>query len=69
MTQCSTVITPTVGKPFVPDSSGKGMRTSGTAAMVVGLDGGAPDHADIRGTGIGFDLNNLAHHPAAGMRE
>jgi hypothetical protein len=67
MTQCSTVTTPTVGKPFVPDSSGKGMCTPGTAAMVVGLDGGAPDYTDIWGTGIGFDLNNLGD-PDGGVR-
>ncbi len=58
MAQCSTVTTPTVSAWFVPDSNGKGMCTSGTAAMVVGLDGGAPDYTDIWGAGIGFDLNN-----------
>jgi hypothetical protein len=58
MTQCSTVTTPTVSAWFIPDSNGKGMCTSGTAAKVVGLDGGAPDFADIWGAGIGFDLNN-----------
>src|SRR5450432_607494 len=56
--QCSTVTTPTVGAPFMPASNGRGMCTSGTAAMVVGLDGGAPDYPDIWGAGIGFDLNN-----------
>jgi hypothetical protein len=49
MAQCSTVSTPTVSAWFVPDSKGKGMCTSGTAATVVGLDGGAPDYSDIWG--------------------
>ena len=57
-TQCSTVTTPTVGARFIPDSGGKGMCTSGTAAMVVGLDGGSPDYGNIWGAGIGFDLDN-----------
>jgi hypothetical protein len=57
-TQCSMVTTPTTGASFMPDSNGKGMCTSGTAAMVVGLAGGAPDYTDIWGAGIGFDLTN-----------
>ena len=55
--QCSKVTTPTVGAPFMPDSNGKGMCTSGTAATVIGLNGGSPDYVNIWGAGIGFDLN------------
>jgi hypothetical protein len=56
--QCSMVTTPTVSAWFIPDSNGKGMCTSGTAAMVVGVNGGSQDFVDIWGAGIGFDFNN-----------
>jgi hypothetical protein len=55
--QCSTVTTPTVGAPFMPDSNGKGVCTSGAAATVIGLNGGSPDFVNIWGAGIGFDLD------------
>jgi hypothetical protein len=49
--QCSTVTAPVPGQPF-PGMNGL-MCTEGTAAKAVGTAGSA-----IRGTGIGFDLNN-----------
>jgi hypothetical protein len=61
---CSNVTSPTPGKPFAPDPSGRGMCTSGVAAAVlVGSDGVAA-YSAIWGNDIGFNLNTPA--PADG---
>jgi hypothetical protein len=56
--QCSSIATPTPGKPFVPNPTGTGMCTSGIAAEVLAGDGGAPAYSAIWGNMIGFDLHD-----------
>jgi hypothetical protein len=56
--QCSSIVTPTPGKPFVPNPTGTGMCTSGTAAQVLAGDGGEPAYSVIWGSIIGFDLQD-----------
>jgi hypothetical protein len=56
--QCSSIATPTPGKPFTPNSTGTGMCTSGVAAQVLAGDGGTPAYSSIWGDIIGFNLND-----------
>jgi hypothetical protein len=46
---CSSIVTPTPGQPFVPDSTGRGMCTRGVGAEVLPGDGGAYAYAAIFG--------------------
>jgi hypothetical protein len=58
--ECSSITSPTPGKPFAPDPGGRGMCTSGVAAAVLlGQDGLAAFSA-IWGNDVGFDLNTPA---------
>jgi hypothetical protein len=54
-TECSRIYLPTPGAPFRPSPSG--MCARGSAAQVIGLDGGPPDYSVIWGNTIGFGLN------------
>jgi hypothetical protein len=56
--ECSSIATPTPGKPFIPNPTGTGMCTSGIAAQVLAGDGGAPAYSVIWGNTIGFDLHD-----------
>jgi hypothetical protein len=56
--QCSSIATPTPGKPFTPNPTGTGMCTSGIAARVLPGDGGVPAYSAMWGDLIGFDLND-----------
>ena len=58
--QCSSIATPTPGKPFTPNPTGTGMCTSGITAQVLAGDGGTPAYSSIWGDIIGFDLNDPA---------
>jgi hypothetical protein len=58
--ECSSITSPTPGKPFAPDPSGRGMCTSGVAASVLPGSDGLDDYTAIWGNDIGFDLNNPA---------
>ena len=51
--QCSSIATPTPGKPFVPNPTGTGMCSSGIAAQVLAGDGGTPAYSSIWGDIIG----------------
>lgn len=52
--ECSVIVSPTPGAPGFANRGGK-MCTSGTVSRVLDLDG-APDYANMFGTGIGFSL-------------
>ena len=58
--ECSSIATPTPGKPFLPNPTGTGMCTSGVAAQVLAGDGGAPAYSVIWGSIVGFDLDDPA---------
>ena len=58
--ECSSIATPTPGKPFLPNPTGTGMCTSGIAAQVLAGDGGAPAYSVIWGSIVGFDLDDPA---------
>jgi hypothetical protein len=56
--QCTQIVTPIPGQPFVPDPT-NGMCTSGIGAQVIDSPGTTtPDYSDLFGGGIGLDLNN-----------
>jgi hypothetical protein len=55
---CSQILSPVAGMPFVPaDAATSAMCTSGTAAVVMNM-GSSPDYSDLWGAGIGLDFNN-----------
>src|ERR1035438_5088333 len=56
--QCSQILRPTPGQPFLPDTISGAMCTNGTAAQVIPGAGGTPDYADLWGAGIGVYFNN-----------
>jgi hypothetical protein len=58
ISQCTQILTPVPGQPFVPDPT-LGMCTSGTGAQVLDSPGTTtPDYSDLFGGGIGLDFNN-----------
>lgn len=56
--ECSVIATPIPGAPGFANRGGK-MCTSGTVSRVLERDG-APDYANMFGTGIGFNLATMA---------
>jgi hypothetical protein len=61
-TQCSQIVAPIPGQPFMPTDLTMGeMCTNGTAAKVLpppSNPSGSPDYSDLFGAGIGLDFNN-----------